>query len=460
MVRQYIGARYVPKFYDYDGSSDWRSGTAYDALTIVTRNGNSYTSKKPVPSTVGAPEDNPEYWASTGIYNEQVEAYRQETSEVASGLTSLSETVSGLTTNVNTLRADTNLLMASNRRFIFVADSYGMRVTPSYIDLIKTYMGLDNSSCYNLAYSGGGFARPNNKFITVLQNASSNISNHSTITDIVVGGGFNDANYIRNETITPNDVITEMSNFASYCKTEYPNARLWLHFDAYCNDVLANDATIGTYGEINLYIGRAERLYASGGRFGYRYMNNVKYTLHDTTLLDSTYFHPNETGNVMLASNIMSYLLGGDCSVSNGRVVTFTPKTGLTVASGTLICVQEIHDGVATLSFGRNDVNNFIALDGTYDFYPAGNEFELGDFTSSQLLFCGSKQYSGQVPLVLYNSSTGTAENVPATIYMARGKLYLSFISQMLQPTRLFIGGANITLPTMGADNDHRWLDV
>ena len=41
--RQYIGARYVPKFFDWDGSTEWRSGVTYEALTIVTRNGYNYT---------------------------------------------------------------------------------------------------------------------------------------------------------------------------------------------------------------------------------------------------------------------------------------------------------------------------------------------------------------------------------------------------------------------------------
>ena len=85
-TRQYIGARYVPKFYDYNGSPNWRPGVEYENLTIVTRNGNSYTSKKPVPSDIGEPENNPEYWVSTGLYNEQVEAYRQLTMALSSRL--------------------------------------------------------------------------------------------------------------------------------------------------------------------------------------------------------------------------------------------------------------------------------------------------------------------------------------------------------------------------------------
>ena len=76
-VRQYIGARYVPKFFDWDGSPEWRSGVQYEPLTIVTRYGNSYTSKIPVPSNIGAPENNPTYWVATGIYNEQINTIKQ-----------------------------------------------------------------------------------------------------------------------------------------------------------------------------------------------------------------------------------------------------------------------------------------------------------------------------------------------------------------------------------------------
>lgn len=78
MVRQYIGARYVPKFFENSrGGTEWESGVAYEPLTIVTYNSNSYTSRKAVPATTGNPSDNPEFWASTGIYNQQVESYRQ-----------------------------------------------------------------------------------------------------------------------------------------------------------------------------------------------------------------------------------------------------------------------------------------------------------------------------------------------------------------------------------------------
>lgn len=76
MVKQYVGARYVPKF---ASPLDWAADTSYEALTVVTFNNASYTSKVPVPPTVGNPANNPKYWALTGNYNAQVEEYRQQT---------------------------------------------------------------------------------------------------------------------------------------------------------------------------------------------------------------------------------------------------------------------------------------------------------------------------------------------------------------------------------------------
>ena len=68
---QYIGARYVPKLYKNpdDGSAEWKSGVGYEALTIVTYLDDSYTSRMPVPGTIGNPSDNPDYWAKTGNFN-------------------------------------------------------------------------------------------------------------------------------------------------------------------------------------------------------------------------------------------------------------------------------------------------------------------------------------------------------------------------------------------------------
>lgn len=70
---QYIGARYVPLFAD---PIEWDKTQQYEPLTIVTNNGNSYTSRQFVPT--GIEITNEAFWALTGNYNAQIEQYRKE----------------------------------------------------------------------------------------------------------------------------------------------------------------------------------------------------------------------------------------------------------------------------------------------------------------------------------------------------------------------------------------------
>ena len=67
----YIGHRYVPKIF-----GEWDNTNDYEGLSIVTYQGDSYTSKKRVP--VGVDISNEEYWVVTGNYNAQIENYRQD----------------------------------------------------------------------------------------------------------------------------------------------------------------------------------------------------------------------------------------------------------------------------------------------------------------------------------------------------------------------------------------------
>lgn len=86
-ARQYIGARYVPAFYENsDGTSEWRTGVAYEPLTIVTYNANSYTSKKYVPATIGDPSVNPGYWVQTANFNQQVADLTTEVNTIKSAV--------------------------------------------------------------------------------------------------------------------------------------------------------------------------------------------------------------------------------------------------------------------------------------------------------------------------------------------------------------------------------------
>ena len=76
-MSRYIGARYVIKIYENSldhSSTAWEAGVNYEPFTLVTFNNGSYLSKNEVPSSVGDPATNPDYWAQTGFYNGQIAA--------------------------------------------------------------------------------------------------------------------------------------------------------------------------------------------------------------------------------------------------------------------------------------------------------------------------------------------------------------------------------------------------
>lgn len=88
-VREYIGARYVPLFI-----GEWDNTITYEPLSIVQYQGNSYTSRQFIP--IGIEITNEDYWALTGNYNAQVEAYRQEVQSFDDRITENANDISAL----------------------------------------------------------------------------------------------------------------------------------------------------------------------------------------------------------------------------------------------------------------------------------------------------------------------------------------------------------------------------
>lgn len=169
--RQYIGARYVPKFFENpDGSWDWAPGFQYEALTIVRYGENSYTSKKLVPSNIGAPNVENQYWANTGNYNGFVN------------------------------KIESSLLHLKKPNVLVIGDSYLASGDGNYGDrFINNARLIKNSNAFLYGQGGAGFY--NDGFLSLLNNAKSQID-MSSIDVIMVCGGANDLgrdnSYLRN----------------------------------------------------------------------------------------------------------------------------------------------------------------------------------------------------------------------------------------------------------------------
>lgn len=114
-MRQYIGARYVPAYFENSatGDSTWAPNTIYEALTIVTWNNNEYTSKKPVPANIGNPAENSAYWIATSNITGQISHLQDQLNDLADEVEDVQGDISDIEGNVTTLQTNVSNLQTS-----------------------------------------------------------------------------------------------------------------------------------------------------------------------------------------------------------------------------------------------------------------------------------------------------------------------------------------------------------
>lgn len=221
--RQYVGARYVPKFYQGSNGNEWDSGVAYEPLTCVTYLNNSYTSKKPVPARTVTPNLDTEYWVMTGNYNSQVGVLAERVDVIEGDIVNINTDISAI---------ETALDNTNTKKVVIIGDSYGVDASAggtSWATIVENKLGSSNVIRNTIGGTGFGsdvYITENN--LSMLQ--SLEIEDKTSITDIVVIGGANDANLLNNGSLTEASLITKIRNFITYCKTYFTNAKVKIAF--------------------------------------------------------------------------------------------------------------------------------------------------------------------------------------------------------------------------------------
>lgn len=251
-VRQYVGARYVPVFAD---PLEWSDTIGYEPLTVVLHEGNSYTSRQSVP--VGIDIGNTAYWAETGNYNAQIEAYRQEVrafdgritananaidaetqareSEVAEAMAEIAAEAqaringdNALALRIDSLSKQTPVQNENGRNAVFIGDSF-MAPTTSYPRKLAYFTAqLMGWTMYNYAYGGSGWvdeAGAAMNFYHQIQKAAQQISIPVADVDyIVIGGGFNDWN--DPTPLTYDQLYSAAVQTIKEARAQFPNAQI------------------------------------------------------------------------------------------------------------------------------------------------------------------------------------------------------------------------------------------
>lgn len=193
-------------------SGQWDITKQYPAWTIVSDNNIGYVSIQPVP--VGITLSNGDYWVEVIDYTAQIAGLQ-------SRVIALENRADGFDTDIANINKTLSRFVMSERNFLFVGDSYASQ-TDTWVTRCVNAAGIVNYT--NLAITGTAFFDG-----TFLGQISGYTGNRDEVTDIVVGGGLNDARFtsIGADYTACRDAIIA---FANYAKTNYPNARLWLAF--------------------------------------------------------------------------------------------------------------------------------------------------------------------------------------------------------------------------------------
>lgn len=211
--RQYVGARYVPKVMGV-----WNKALQYEALSIVTYAGNSFTSKIPVPPNIDI--SNGTYWVNTGNYNAQVEAYRTETAQ--------------LKTDLN--NETTNRKNADKDNILWIGDSYSVNYNHKLPNGVRDMLNAKN--WYEYSKGGAGFAGAwaGASFNDLIEQAKSEMSatQKEMIKHVYIVGGANDSSF--DWTSLKPKVISTVKN----ARNSFPNAQVCFIFASAAYDTFSD----------------------------------------------------------------------------------------------------------------------------------------------------------------------------------------------------------------------------
>ena len=241
-VRQYVGARYVPVFAN---PLEWSDTREYEPLTIVTYQGNSYTSMQYVPTSISIADT--AYWALTGNFNAQVEAYRAEVrafdDRINANAAAINANAAAINANAAAI-AQENTYRTTNVMLAF-GDSYGVETIsqgPVWCEI--TANKLQATELHNYCVGGATFNTTKEKnFFVQVDKAISEIKNPEYVKYVGIVGGTNDGS---------NSIADAIVSLVAKINSAFPNAVIGIGLNASKQDILSYGAKQKRIAALNL----------------------------------------------------------------------------------------------------------------------------------------------------------------------------------------------------------------
>lgn len=293
-TRQYIGARYVPKFFENpNGSYEWIEGISYEPLTIVKFAGNTFTSRKPVPSNIGTPNINTEYWVNTGTTTADVAAIQKE--------------IDGINKTIFPI----------NKKYVFVTDSYGnfKYNNKNYVQIMCECAGISSDRYTILTKGGLGFAPTEYRLLDYLQENENALD--QSYTDMYIFLGANDIPFAN----TSNDIRTRIKEVMEYLHTTYPKMQVHLGFVSKNFKLQNYSKFFQTYKE-----------YQECTKYGCEYMINTECIMNMLSDFTDDLIHPTEEAVKYIGETLGQWVIYGEGNVFREKPITISPVTdGVTI---------------------------------------------------------------------------------------------------------------------------------
>lgn len=338
--RQYIGARYVPKF---DGV--WNSTKNYEPLTVVEDgNGNSYTSMKDVPA--GTPLSDRNFWILTASFSGAIEQLRRDLQAAQQEIDDIQGEVDAAETAINDINEWIDH-QTEQKCALFVGDSYA--VGTGYNATLADLLGYDANHRAIFDASGYGFAGANpgvtnGKWLTYIQNNLSRITfDYADVELIVVSGGLNDT-YAASES----QITTAIAEFMTYCKSKFPNAIVKIAMIG-VNMGIAGSAGWQRYTDVYAKVIPA---YKKCILYGAEYLNGCEWIMYNRARLQTdAWNHPvyNDDNRIWIASHLAAAVNLGEIEVVETCPIAFMKNGDFDVPVYTISGMLERRGGRFTI---------------------------------------------------------------------------------------------------------------
>lgn len=217
-----------------------------------------------------------------------------------------------------------NLEDRSKRKLIFIGDSYGDGYTPDgsytgWCDRLKNKLVNCHFSADNIYINhkgGASFSNPSNNYLTLLKGVQ--VSNKKMVTDVLIGGGYNELAYGDQASTVKSNIDT----LISYVQSTYPNAIV--HFAPF---------GVAFKNRNNQFALRYKLMPAYTAKACYKnqpfvVVPGAENILSFENMMSSDGIHPNEWGLECIAEYLKGYILGTGSSAIDKRQLSVSLNGG------------------------------------------------------------------------------------------------------------------------------------